>query len=186
MKNMQQLVILIGYRGSGKTTVGKILAERLGWPFLDADVILEVRAGKSIRAIFADEGEPTFRDLETKIVVEHCAGSQVVLATGGGVVMREENRQALKNGFVVWLTASPAALWERIQADSSTAERRPPLAGGGIQEIERLLSVREPVYQSCADLTIPVESLSPEEAANAILAAWSFHSPKSSTSSPRS
>ncbi|MSR53545.1 MAG: shikimate kinase [Gemmataceae bacterium] len=183
---MQQLVILIGYRGSGKTTVGKILAERLGWDFLDADTILEARAGKSIRAIFADEGEQAFRDLESAILAELCTRHQVVLATGGGVVMREENQQAMKNGYATWLTASPAALWGRIQADSSTAERRPALAGGGMLEVERLLSVRDPLYRSCADLTISVESLSPEEAANAILAAWSFHSPKSYTSSPRS
>jgi len=183
---MQELFILIGYRGSGKTTVGKILAERLGWVFLDADAVLEERAGKSIRAIFAEDGERSFRELESRILAELCTRSQVVLATGGGVILREANREALKSGFVVWLTASPGALWSRIEADSSTAERRPSLAGGGLPEIERLLVIREPLYQSCADLTISVETLSPEEAANAILAAWTFHSPKLFTSSPPS
>ena len=177
---MMPLLFLIGYRGSGKTTAGRALAARLGWAFVDADAVIEERSGKSIREIFAEEGEPAFRDKESAILAELCEQANTVIATGGGVVIREENRKLLrKHGFVAWLSADAVTVWKRIQADAATAERRPALAAGGLAEVEQLLAIREPLYRSCADVEIPVAAVSPEQAANAILAACSF-SPKPS------
>jgi shikimate kinase len=175
------LLFLIGYRGSGKTTVGRVVADRLGWDFLDADAVLEQQFGQTIREIFAKEGEAGFRDKETAILENLCDRTEVVIATGGGIVLREENRQQLtRHGFVAWLTADPETLLARIQADPTTNERRPNLAGGGLVEVEQLLAVREPLYRACADVVVPVGALSPEQAADAILAAWNTRSPKSS------
>jgi shikimate kinase len=176
---MNRILLLIGYRGSGKSTVGRLLAERLGWTFVDADDVLEARAGKSIREIFATEREKAFRDSESAILAELCGQTDRVIATGGGVVLREENRALLrKHGFVAWLTADAATLWARIQADATTAARRPALTTGGLAEVEHLLAIRTPLYRACADVEVPVASVSPEQAANAILAAWDSHSPK--------
>ncbi len=175
------LLFLIGYRGSGKTTVGRMVAGRLGWAFVDADAVLEERYGRTIREVFAAEGEAGFRDKEAAILADLCARTDTVIATGGGIVLREENRKLLKrHGFVAWLTADPATLLARIQADPVTAERRPALAGGGLAEIENLLAVREPIYRACADVVVPVGALSPERAADAILAACPSLCPKSS------
>jgi shikimate kinase len=180
---MSSLIFLIGYRGSGKTTVGAVLARRLGWPFVDADAEIEGRHRTTIRDIFAAEGEAGFRDREAAILADLCTRKDTVIATGGGIVLREENRKLLKrHGFVAWLTADPTTLQSRIHADPTTAARRPALAGGGLAEIEQLLALREPLYRACADLEVPAGALSPEQAADAILAAWrTFRSPKSST-----
>ena len=178
---MPPLLFLIGYRGSGKTTVGRIVADRLGWDFIDADAVLEERYGQTIREIFAAEGEAGFRDKETAVLADLCGRTNTVIATGGGIVLREQNRQRLKqHGFVAWLTADPPTLLARIQSDPTTAERRPALAGGGLAEVERLLAVREPLYRACADVVVPAGALSPEQAADAILAACNPRSPKSS------
>jgi shikimate kinase len=180
---MTPLLFLIGYRGSGKTTVGRVVAERLGWRFLDADGVLEEQYGQTIREIFAEEGETGFRNKEATVLADVCGQREAVIATGGGVVLRETNRDLLKrSGFVAWLSADPHVLLERIQADPTTAARRPALAGGGLAEIQQLLGVREPLYRACADVEVAVAALSPEQAADAILAAWStFRWPRSST-----
>jgi shikimate kinase len=178
---MKRLIFLIGYRGSGKSTVGRLLASRLGWAFVDADAVLEERAGKTIREIFADEGEPDFRALESAILNDLCKRTETVIATGGGVMLRPENRALLRqHGFVAWLTAGAGTLWDRIQSDSSTAARRPALTTGGLAEVEQLLAVREPLYRETADVEVSVDVVSPEQAADAILAAWTSRSQKSS------
>src|SRR5262245_17675413 len=99
------LLILIGYRGTGKTTVARHLGLKLGWDWVDADVEVELRAGKSIAAMFTDEGETYFRDLESQVLVDLVRRERLVLAAGGGVVLREENRAALRgpDTRVVWL-----------------------------------------------------------------------------------
>jgi shikimate kinase len=180
---MSPLLFLIGYRGSGKTTVGRVVAERLGWVFLDADSVLEERYGRTIRDIFAAEGEAGFRDKEATVLADLCTHGECVIATGGGFVLRDTNRDLLRqHGFVAWLSANPVVLLARIQADATTAARRPPLAGGGLGEIQELLAVREPLYRACADVEVAVAALSPEQAADAILAAWrTFRWPRSST-----
>lgn len=166
-------LFLIGPRGSGKSTVARLLAERLGWDAVDADALLEGSAGKSIRQIFADEGEPAFRDLESSVLARLCRGHACVVATGGGVVLRAENRERLRSaGRCVWLTADAPTLWGRLQADSATAERRPDLSGGGLVEVEELLRVRDPLYRACADLIVDTTGRDPEAVAEAILSWW--------------
>jgi shikimate kinase len=159
------LVFLIGYRCSGKTAVARLLAERRRWTWIDADHELERRAGKTIRQIFADDGERTFRDLESTVLADLTQMNDAVIATGGGVVLRPENRQLLKAGIVVWLTAPAEVLWRRMQADTATAERRPNLAQGGLAEVEALLAEREPLYRECAQYIVDSSTQSPDEIA---------------------
>ncbi|MBV9122463.1 MAG: shikimate kinase [Planctomycetes bacterium] len=164
------IIFLIGYRGTGKTTVGRLLAQRLGWNWIDADEALEARHGRSIRRIFAEEGESGFRDKEAALVAELGHGSQQVIATGGGVVLRPENRRSLRQaGFVVWLTADVDTLWQRLQGDETTPERRPALTVGGRAEIEELLRVREPLYRACAHVVVDTTRQTSEEVADRIL-----------------
>jgi shikimate kinase len=156
------LICLIGYRGSGKTTVAQTLSDCIGWPWFDADVELERKAGMSIKEIFQREGEAGFRDREESTVRELTERDGVIIALGGGAVLRETNREAIRRGFVVWLQADPETLWQRMASDPATAERRPNLTGGGKQEIEELLRVRFPLYQQCADYSIDTAGQSPE------------------------
>jgi shikimate kinase len=166
-------VALIGYRGTGKSTVAQQLALRLGWDWVDADVEVELRAGKSIAAIFADEGEAAFRDLERAIVAELCRRERIILALGGGAVVREENRAAIARcGAVVWLRASIDAIVERLAADQGSAARRPNLTNaGGRPEIEQLLAVRTPIYRACATLEVDTDRKAPAAIAEEIVAA---------------
>ena len=189
--NPSLTVFLIGARGTGKSTVGRAVADRLGWNFVDADECIEGAAGKTIAEIFAAEGEAGFRDREANVLAELCRREKHVLATGGGVVLRPANRELLKaSGFVAWLTASPEAAFARLQSDPTTASRRPKLtAQGGIEEVRTLMAAREPLYRECVDFTIATDALSPEAVASAILSAWNSGSkapPSSGASSSSS
>jgi len=166
------LLHLIGYRGSGKSAVAAALSELLGWPWIDADEVLERSAGKTIKQIFADDGETAFRDLESAIAADLTEKNRHIIAWGGGVVLRETNQKLLqRRGKIIWLTASPETLRARIHGDQTTAERRPNLTGqGGLAEIRTLLEQRTPLYAACADLTIDTEQLSPAQIASRILA----------------
>jgi shikimate kinase len=164
-------LFLIGYRGSGKTTVAAVLAEQLAWSWIDADAELERRAARTIKQIFAEQGELAFRDLESAVLQDLAAHQNHVLALGGGIVLRPENRRLLKDrGKTVWLQASPEALLNRIDNDVTTADRRPNLTGqGGLAEIRTLLAERTPLYAECADLAIDAETKSPAEIARQII-----------------
>lgn len=164
---------LIGYRGSGKTSVAAELGKIVGWPWLDADVELERRAGQSIKQIFETSGEQAFRDLEVNVIAELARLTNHVVALGGGAVLREESRLAIRgSGKVVWLQASPEILYQRISRDASTASRRPSLtAEGGLAEVQRLLEFRSPIYAACADLTLDASSAAPTELTSQI-AEW--------------
>ena len=168
------LLFLIGTRGTGKSTVGRILAARLGWAFADADERIEAAAGMSIADIFAAEGEAGFRDREAAVLAELAALKQHVVATGGGAILRPANRELLRNsGFVAWLTASPEAAFARLQGDPTSAARRPNLTpAGGLEEMRSVLAAREPHYRACAHFAIDTGLLSPETVADAILTAW--------------
>lgn len=164
------LIFLIGPRGSGKTTVARLLADELGWAWQDADAVLEARSGQSIREIFAQEGEPGFRAREAAVLADLAESQRTVVATGGGVILRPENRERLKKGLVVWLTAAPEILFERTQHDATTAERRPALGQGGLAEVRDILQLREPLYIQCADLAVDTSTFTPEQLVQKILA----------------
>lgn len=166
-------IALIGYRGSGKSTVGPRLAVKLGWQFHDADLLIEASAGKSIAQIFSEDGEGTFRNLEEENLGALLKTEKVVLATGGGVILRDTNRVKLKQeAFVVWLDTDAATCWTRIQSDSATIARRPNLTEtGGLMEIERLMSERRPLYEMTA-CSVVDGSASPDVVADTILQAW--------------
>ncbi len=170
-------IFLIGYRGTGKTTVARLLAEKLGWKWVDADAVLESRYGRSLRTIFDEEGEAGFRTKEAAVLADLCRLSQHVIATGGGVVLHPDNRAKLKAaGWVVWLTGDAQTLYNRLKADATTAERRPALTSGGLAEIVDLLKIREPYYAACADFVIDTAGRTPEEVVAAIRQQWSIES----------
>lgn len=165
-------IVLTGYRGTGKTTVGKLLAQRLSWPFIDTDPLIEQRAGLAIAEIFSRFGEPHFRDLESQIIADLDETANAVISAGGGAILREQNVRHLRAGsLVVWLTAAPESLHQRICQDATTAQRRPHLTAlASLDEIRHLLAVREPLYRAAADIQIDTETRSTQEIAAAILA----------------
>jgi shikimate kinase len=163
------LLFLVGYRGTGKTTVAALLAGRLGWSWADADDLIERRAGQTIRHIFEAEGEAGFRRRESAVLQELCGLGRHVVATGGGVVLSPDNRRRLKEaGRVIWLTADPHVIRRRLEADRTSAARRPVLTVGGLAEIKELLRAREPLYRAVADVTVDTSGLAPEDVADAI------------------
>ncbi|MFP6657790.1 MAG: shikimate kinase [Pirellulales bacterium] len=164
-------IALIGYRGTGKTSIAQRLSLRLGWPWIDADVEIELAAGKSVATIFSDDGEERFRDLEVQITADLAQRDQHVLAFGGGVVLRDENRQWLRRlNAVIWLTAKASTIQQRMLADPATVARRPNLtSAGGLSEIIQLLTDREPFYRECADIAVDTEDRAIEEIVDDIL-----------------
>ncbi len=165
-------LVLIGYRATGKTTLARHLARRLDWDWIDADVEIERRAGKSIARIFAEQGEAAFRDLEAVVIADLCRRSRLVLAAGGGAPLREDSRRAMRtSGQVVWLTATPETILARMSGDATTLARRPGLTNRPpLEEIMHLLSIREPIYRKSAHLIVDTEGKSPEQLTDEILA----------------
>ena len=161
---------LTGYRGSGKSTVGKILGQRINWPVIDSDDEIERIAGQTIAEIFAAEGEAGFRERESAVIADLAKQTQTVIALGGGAVLAESNRKLLAaSGKTVWLKISAETSWARISNDEKSATQRPNLTqSGGIEEIEQMLALRSPIYQSCADLVVAADSQAPSEIAAAI------------------
>ncbi len=150
---------LIGYRATGKSSVGRALAMKMNAPFVDSDDEIERRAGKSITAIFSEDGEPAFRDLEAAVVSDLAANCPGVVSLGGGAILREESRRAIADGFVIWLQASPETIARRVALDAASAQRRPPLTThADDDEIRLVLAQREPLYAACADVAIETEN----------------------------
>lgn len=145
-------IYLVGMPGAGKTTVGRQLARRLQRSFVDADHEIEARTGVRIPLIFDIEGELGFRDRESKVIAELANESNLIVATGGGAVLRPENRAALKHGgTVVYLHATPRLLFERTRLDPN----RPLLqVADPMQKIEELFAQRDPLYREVADIII--------------------------------
>jgi shikimate kinase len=160
-------VVLLGYRGSGKTSVGRALADRLWSSFVDTDEMIVKSAGRSIREIFESVGESGFRDLEMVALREALASGHEVVAIGGGAVLREENRAMLKADprRRVYLRCDPEELLRRIERDARSADNRPALTpqGGGIEEVTRLLAEREPLYREVMTGELDVTRLSVDE-----------------------
>lgn len=152
---------LIGYRGTGKSTVARLVAGRLGCGWSDADVLFEQEMGTSITDYFRDHGEESFRTIEAEILRRLLEGHVDVVATGGGVVLRESNRRLLREFGrpVFWLDASPAVIQERLAADPATTAARPALSAAGVlEEVTAVLAAREPLYAASADVRIDAEA----------------------------
>lgn len=162
---------MIGFRATGKTTVGKLLAKRLGYPFVDLDEYIERKLGKSIREVVEEGGWQAFRAEERKAMREFAERGDLVLSLGGGAVMHEAEMEALKKeALVVWLSAPVESIIERLSRDPKTATQRPSLTEKSLEEeVRELLSRREPLYARFADLRISSEGLSPEEIVQKIL-----------------
>ena len=160
-------IALIGFRGTGKTTLGKRLAKRLNMDFIDLDKEIVKKAGKTIPEIFAAFGENGFRELEKKAVLEAFAKDNACIACGGGVVLSEENASSLKkNSVVVLLEANPKAIFARIGKDKN----RPSLTGkSGYEEILHLLAERKPLYEKAAQFRVDTSSYPVAESVQEII-----------------
>jgi len=164
---MKKNIVLIGYRGTGKSQVARRLAARLGMRVLSGDDEIVRRAVCSIPELVAAHDWEHFRDLESAVVADQAAGSGVILDCGGGAILREANRRALRaSGWVVWLRASPETIRSRIVGN----EDRPSLTGKSfLDEITEVLTEREPIYRECADAEIQTDGLSLDEVVDAVL-----------------
>ena len=157
---------LVGMMGSGKTSTGRPLAERLGYGFVDADAVIEQAAGCSIPDIFDRDGEAGFRSLESQVLSAISQRHSLVVATGGGVVTQPENWGMLHSGIVIWLDVMPDQLLQRLNADSTV---RPLLQTADPEAaLNALLNERRPLYAE-ADLTVVINDETPEAVADGIL-----------------
>ena len=168
-------VVLIGYRGSGKTSIGKKLASALWLDFLDIDAEICRRfEGRTVAQIWDEFGEPAFREVEEKVVREACQRDRQVIALGGGTLMQPDARGAIEQASDtrrIYLACQPQELSRRIEADTASAGSRPNLTrlAGGVEEIRAMLEQREPVYQAVADHTLDVTHLSIDAASQYLL-----------------
>jgi shikimate kinase len=165
-------ITLVGYRGTGKSSVARYLADALEMTPVDADAEIERRAGRTIREIFATQGEPSFRALEREVAAELLQQTGLVIASGGGAVLNDATRRDMcAAGPVVWLQASPATIAARLDADPTTRERRPALTTHDPRdEIAALLAVREPLYREVASIVIDTDGKDVEAIVSEILA----------------
>jgi shikimate kinase len=164
-------IFLIGYRCSGKTAVGRWLADRLQWTFIDMDLQLVDDCGQSIREIVQTMGWRFFREKEALLVEQLCHLNRQVIATGGGAVLNLENVFKMKScGLLIWLRARPETIENRMQEDAKTFSFRPALTEkGSREEICEMLSERNPFYSQSMDFFVDTDDASIEEIGNAIL-----------------
>ena len=162
---------LVGYRCTGKTSVGRVLSDALDWNFVDMDNELVAEAGIPIEDIVASRGWKHFREREAQLLERLSQETKQVISTGGGVVTVPENIATMRgSGKVVWLHASPATIAERMGGDTGTARQRPPLHGNdSIAEIEEVFAERLPLYDEAMHLQVETDNLSPEEVADSII-----------------
>lgn len=175
------ILTLIGTRGTGKTTVAPLLAAKLGWDWIDADIELERQAGRTIRDIFATDGEPVFRQLERDNLVRLLQRDRWVLSAGGGAILNADTRRDFRAaGPVVWLQARPETVAARVLADPLTAGQRPNLTStGGVEEFRVILKQREPLYRETASLSVVTDDRTAEEIATEIMNQLPELSPRS-------
>jgi shikimate kinase len=167
-KERSQNIVLIGFMGTGKTTIGKIASERLGLEFVDTDDLIVEAAGEPIPKIFERLGEEGFRKIETEVLGGLAGRGGRIIATGGGIVTRPENQRLLqKLGFVVWLSATVETIFERVSLNRD----RPLLyTDDPLQTITNMLAEREPLYRSTADLKVETDEFHAQEITHGIAA----------------
>jgi shikimate kinase len=161
-------LVLVGLMGAGKSTVARLLGDRLARPVIDSDQAVEQAAGRSVREIFGTDGESAFRDLETEALLAALAAAEPsVIAAGGGMVLREQNRRAMRESGakVVWLAADPAVLLERVKSGG----HRPALDGDPAGTLRHMHDTREALYREVADLIVSVDGRSVGDVVEAIL-----------------
>ncbi|WP_282941669.1 shikimate kinase [Paenibacillus sp. RC67] len=159
-------IVLIGFMGTGKSTVGHALAARLGWRFVNTDDVIEEQQGMTISNMFAELGEPAFRQVESKVIQASLKEGRCIVATGGGAVLAEQNRTVMKEkGYVVALTADAQTIIERVSQD----QNRPLVQGDVAERVHTLLEVRKHAYDF-ADQKIDTSILTVQEIVEVILA----------------
>ena len=161
-------LVLVGMMGSGKSTVGRLVAQRLDRPLVDTDAVIEATTGRTVRQIFAEDGEPAFRALETQVLRESLAAEvPCVLAAAGGVVLDAENRRMLveSDARVVWLRADTALLAERVRSGT----HRPALDDDPLAVLTRMAEQREALYREVSDAIVSVDGRTPSDVAEAVL-----------------
>jgi shikimate kinase len=165
-------LVLIGYRGSGKSTVGRRLAVRLKMKFVDTDNLIEERQGIPIADIVKSRGWGHFRKLEASMIKEISNGDHLVIAPGGGAVLDADNVSVLrKNGVIIWLKADKQTLLKRMNQDPGTNARRPTLTGRGtLEELQEVMSLREPFYEKTSQIQIDTSTLDVEAVVERVLA----------------
>ncbi len=160
-------IYLIGFMGTGKSSVSRALGKRTGNLVLDLDAEIVKKAGKSIPEIFADEGEESFRELETEVLRTYAYSSPAIIACGGGTILKDENIEIMKEtGVIILLTATPATVLKRVAHDKN----RPLLQGKkSIEGITELMDARLPRYEKAADISIATDDLTTKQIASEIL-----------------
>jgi shikimate kinase len=164
-------VFLIGYRCTGKSSVGKLLSEKLDWPFIDTDSLLVSERGTSIKEIVEIHGWQTFRKMEHAIVEQACTLDRRIVATGGGVVLNADNVAIMKkNGRLVWLRAEPETIKARMMGDQNSGVFRPALKlKDSFSEIEEILNEREPYYRQAMDFGVATDNVGLDILAESII-----------------
>ncbi|HEY0604989.1 MAG TPA: 3-dehydroquinate synthase, partial [Herpetosiphonaceae bacterium] len=169
-----QRIALIGLSGSGKTTVGQLLAQTLGWTYIDTDQLIEAQAQQPITEIITQAGEPAFRRLESQALITALAETNVVIATGGGIVEDPANRERLReSAFTVWLHAPVSSLVARLVGTTD----RPLLADGPETRLSQMMSRRAPLYAAIADWMLATERLTSAQVVDEILRSYRLHRP---------
>lgn len=164
-------IVLVGHRCSGKTTVGKILAHRMDRDFIDTDEMIEEIMGCPISSIVAEHGWGYFRGVEKRVIREISRGNNLVVATGGGVVLDVENVDNLKrNGSLIWLNGRSAAMRQRFKEQIGSGRSRPSLTGRDpMEEFDRVMEERKPLYENAANYVVDTSVLTPSEVAESIV-----------------
>lgn len=164
-------IVLIGFRGTGKSTVGKLLANRLERDYIDSDEYIENSTKKAIKHIFEEDGEEGFRKIEADVIAELSRMDNKIVAVGGGAILREDNVRNLKdNGFLILLEATPEIIHNRITQDEKTTQQRPSLTDKKpLDEIKHLLEQREHHYKNAADYTINTSYVACRDIVNEII-----------------
>jgi shikimate kinase len=165
---MVDRIVLVGMMGAGKTTVGRLLSERLGWDYLDSDAQVRAETGRTVPELFAERGEAAFRAEEARVLSDALSGERpVVVSAAGGVVLFEANRDLIaRSGTVVWLRADPKVLAGRV----GSGRGRPLLEGDPASALAELDAARRPLYASLAHVAVDVDRLTPHQVVDRVLA----------------